>query len=175
VSIGFLVLTALLFLGIIGGIGGIILENREGPSSPWRSAAARDALFPILGWTSLVALHLVVLAIGDENLNLRVKHLLGTLAVLPFYYAILATLRLIYRSARRVVARFTSSAASIRWRPIPFLSRLAFPTLFVSAVLATATVYWYDGLTFNFTVIAGVTVLLALIPRRVLEHASTQP
>jgi hypothetical protein len=159
----FFVLTALLFLGIVGGIAGIILDNRADASAPlWRREAARDVLRPLAGWGSLVALHAGVVLVGEDHLDVGFKHLLGTLALLLFYYAILATLRLIYRAARRVVARL-ASAGTIKWRTIPLLSRLAYPTLFVSAVLAGATVAWYDGLSQNFWFMAGVVVLLACI------------
>jgi len=162
----FLVLTALLLLGAAGGIAGVLLERGADASTPpWRRPPVRDVLFPVAGWGSLALLHLGVVLVGDETLDVRVKHLLAALALLLFYYAILATLRLIYRSARRVLARLGAGATPVRWRPLPMLGRLAFPTLFVSAVLAGITVYWDDGVSQNFVFIAGVAVLL-MLPRK---------
>jgi len=162
----FLVLTALLFLGMVGGIAGIVLDQREHAAGTlWRREAFRDAMLPVAGWASLVVLHVGVVLIGEENLNTGFKHLLGTLALLLFYYAILATLRLIYRANRRVLGRFYSSTGAVKWRPIPLLSRLVFPTLLVSAVLSGATVAWYDGFSQNFVFTAGVAVLLAIVRR----------
>jgi hypothetical protein len=162
----FLALTALLFLGMVGGIAGIVLENRENASGPpWRRESVRDAMLPIAGWGSLALLHAAVVLFGEDRLDTGFKHLLGTLALLLFYYAILATLRLIYRANRRVLARFYSGTASVKWRPIPFVSRLAFPTLFIGAVLAAATVAWYERFSQNFVFMACVVVLLAFIRR----------
>jgi hypothetical protein len=162
----FLALTALLFLGMVGGIAGIVLENREDASRPpWRRESVRDVMLPIAGWGSLVLLHATVVLVSEESLNTGFKHLLGTLALMLFYYAILATLRLIYRANRRVLARFYSRTGPVKWQPTPFVSRLAFPTLFVSGVLAGATVAWYDGFSQNFAFIAGIVVLLAIIRR----------
>jgi hypothetical protein len=56
---------------------------------------------------------------------------------LLLYCAILATLCLIYRSARRIHARLRSGDEPMKFCAIPFLRQLAFPTLFVSAILAT--------------------------------------
>src|SRR5258706_15954649 len=101
----FLALTALLFLGMVGGIAGIVLENREDAAQPpWRRDSVHDVMLPIAGWGSLVLLHAAVVLVGEESLGTGFKHLLGTLALLLFYYAILATLRLIYRANRRGLA-----------------------------------------------------------------------
>ena len=91
-----LAFTALLFLAILGGVAGILLERQRAPAQPaWRNPAIRDALLPIAGWASLFGLDLAVALIGAQNMPVGIKHLLGTLAVLLLYYALLATLRLI--------------------------------------------------------------------------------
>ena len=45
------------------------------------------------------------------------------------------------------------------------LGRLRFPTLFVSAVLAAASVLYYDGLTLNLLFMAIIVALLAIVHR----------
>jgi len=163
----FLVLTALVLLAILGGLAGIYLEKQRAPAqSAWRNPAVRDALFPIAGWASLFVLDFVVALAGGQNLSVSFRHLLGTLAVLLLYYAVLATLRLIYRSLRRIHARIRFSGQPLEWRPIPFLGRLAFPTLFVSAAFAVLSVLWFDGLTQNLAFIAGVLALVGIIRAR---------
>ena len=161
-----LAFTVLLFLAIVGGVAGIVLERPRSPAQrPWRYPAVRDALLPIAGWASLFALERAVALVGAEILPVGFKHLLGTLAVLLLYYAVLSTLRLIYRSLRRIWARMRSDEPPFAPRPIPVLGRLAFPTLFVSAVLAALSVLHFDGLTQNLAFIACIGVLLGIVRR----------
>jgi len=163
----FVVLTILLLLAIVGGLAGILLEARGERAQPaLRNPAIRDALLPLAGWGSLFVLDGSVRLVGDDNLPTWFKHLLGTLAVLLFYYAVLATLRLVWRSARRIHARIRSGGEPVRWRAIPLLGRLAFPTMFVSAVLATVSVFLHDRVSLNFLFIACVLAALAIIRRR---------
>jgi hypothetical protein len=163
----FPVLTALLFLGIVAGIAGILLERHRNPAVTLaRNSGARDALLAAVGWVSLVALHFAVAAIGEDSLNVRIKFLLGTLALLLLYYAVLATLRLIWRAIRRAFAAVSGKGRPVAWQPIPLLHRLAYPTLFVAALLAAATEYWYQGWSLNFFALAALIVMLALLPRR---------
>jgi hypothetical protein len=165
----FAVLTALVLLAMLGGLAGIYLEQRRAPTQPaWRNFAVRDALFPVAGWASLFVLDIAVALAGGQSLPVGLRHLLGTLAVLLLYYAVLATLRLIYRSFRRLYVHFRAGGEPPAWRAIPVLGRLAFPTMFVSAVLATLSVLWFDGLTQNLAFIAGVVVLVGIIrkPRK---------
>lgn len=165
--LAFFVLSTLLLLAMLGGAAGILLEARQGTSrSLWQNFAVRDAMLPIAGWGSLFLLDLVVTLMGENRLPVRFKHILGTLAVLLFYYAVLSTLRLIYLSVRRIHARLRHIELRAAARPLPLLRRLAFPTLFVSAVLATLSVCLYDGLSQNFIFIAGVLALLGLLRRR---------
>jgi hypothetical protein len=163
----FLVLTALVLLAMLGGLAGIYLEKQRAPAQPaWRNPAVRDALLPIAGWASLFVLDFAVTQAGGQNLPVGFRHLLGTLAVLLLYYAVLATLRLIYRSLRRIHARIRPGSQPLKWRPIPILGRLAFPTLFVSAAFAALSVLWFDGLTQNLAFSAGVVALVGIIGRR---------
>jgi len=81
------------------------------------------------------------------------------------YYALLATLRLIYRSLRRIAARLRPGRQPSGPRAIPLLGRLRFPTLFVSAVLAAASVLYYDGLTLNLLFMAVIVALLGIVHR----------
>jgi hypothetical protein len=158
--------TALLFLAILGGVAGILLDRQRAPAQPaWRNPAIHDAVLPIAGWTSLFVLDLAVALVGADNLPVRIKHLLGTLAVLLLYYALLATLRLIWRSLRRIAARLRPGRQPSRPREIPLLGRLKFPTLFVSAVLAAVSVLYYDGLTQNLVFMVAIVVLLGLLWR----------
>jgi hypothetical protein len=123
----FLILTALILLAIVGGIAGIWIERQRDPSLTSRhNPAMRDALLPIAGWGSLFLLDSGVTLIGEQRLPLRFKHLLGTLAVLIFYYAVLATLRLIYFSTRRILARLRSPDQPPRFRPLPFVAASPF-------------------------------------------------
>ena len=161
-----LAFAALLFLAILGGVAGILLERQRAPEQPaWRNLAIRDALLPIAGWASLFGLDLAVALVGADNLPVRIKHLLGTLAVLLLYYALLATLRLIYCSLRRIAARLRPGRQPPAPRAVPWLGRLRFPTLFVSAVLAAVSVLYYDGLTQNLLFMVAIVVLLGLVWR----------
>ena len=160
----FLLLTALVLLAMVGGIAGIWIERQRDPSpTPRGNPAMRDALFPIAGWGSLFALDTAVTLVGEQRLPMTLKYLLGTLAVLIFYYAVLATLRLIYRSARRIHARLLSRDRPARFRPLPVVGRLPFPTLFVSAALAALSVLLYDGFSLNFGFIACILALIGLL------------
>jgi hypothetical protein len=75
---------------------------------------------------------------------------------------------------RRIAAQLRSGGAP-RWRPIPVLGRLMFPTLLVSAVLAAISVYLYEGFTLNFAFIAGILVVTAIVRRRPPERVATVP
>jgi hypothetical protein len=159
-------LTALVFVAILGGMAGILLERQRAPAQPgWRNPAVRDALLPIAGWASLFMLDRAVALIGAHNLPVRPKHLLGTLAVLLLYYALLATLRLIYCSARRVAARLGGDRQPYQPRAVPLLGRLRFPTLFMSAALAALSVLYYDGLTLNLAFMAAIVAVLGFVHR----------
>jgi hypothetical protein len=103
--------------------------------------------------------------VGDQNLTPEFKMQLGTLAVLPFFYAVLATARLIWRSGRRIQARLAGSEP-VAWRDIPLLGRLAFPTLFIGAMLSVGTELARAGASLSFLLLASVAVLLALIHAR---------
>jgi hypothetical protein len=162
-----LAFAALLFLAILGGVAGILLERQRAPAQPaWRNPAIHDAVLPIAGWASLFGLDLAVALVGADNLPVRIKHLLGTLAVLLLYYALLATLRLIWRSLRRIAARLRPGRQPTAPREIPLLGRLKFPTLFVSAVLAAVSVLYYDGLTQNLVFMMVIVGLLGFAWRR---------
>lgn len=166
-ALKFLAFTAFLLLAMVGGVAGIVLERRQGTApAPWRDGAARDALMPVAGWGSLIVLNPAVTLIGGTALPVGVLHLIGTFAVLLLYYAVLSTLRLIYRSLRRIHAAVRAGGGRYRPRPLPVLGRLRFPTLFVSAVLATLSVLWFDGLTRNLAFSAAVLVLIAIVPAR---------
>jgi hypothetical protein len=161
-----LAFTALFFLAILGGVAGILLERQRAPAqSFWDNPAVRDALLPIAGWMSLVGIDAAVAWVGAQNIPIRIRHLLGTLAVLVLYYALLATLRLVYRSARRIAARLRSGRQPYQPRAIPLLGRLRFPTLFMSAVLAALSVLYYDGLTLNLAFMAAIVAVLGLVRR----------
>ena len=160
----FLILTAFILLAIMGGIARIWIERQRDPIRAARhNPAIRDVPFPISGWGSLFALDIGVTLIGEQRLPVRFKHLLGTLAVLIFYYAVLATLRLIYFSTRRILARLHSPDQPPRFRPLPFVGRLAFPTLFVSTIFATLSVLLYDGFSLNFAFIACILALAGIL------------
>ena len=173
--IAFIVFTVVLLFAMVGASAGLVLEKRREPTRPfWQNPALRETLLPVAGWCSLFVLDFVVTLIGVDRLPSGLKHLLGTLALLLFYYAALATLYLIYRSGRRIRTHFGSKQKSAGSRTIPFLGRLAFPTMFVSAVLAAISVLYYDGLSQNFLFIACIVVLTAITPRRGRQSAQTQ-
>ena len=159
----FLIITAFLFLAIVGGIIGIVLEGRRIPAgSGTHNPATRDTVYPIVGWGVLFALYLAIEFVGAQNLTPEFKMQLGTFAVLPFYYAALATARLIWRSARRIHARLRRGEP-VAWRAIPLLGRLSFPLLFVSAILSAGTELLRDGFSLAFFLLASVVALLALL------------
>ena len=162
----FLVITAFLFLAIVGGIAGIVLEGRRIPAgSGGHNPATRDIVYPIVGWAALFVIYLFIEYIGTESLTAEFRMQLGTFAVLPFYYAVLATARLIWRSARRIHARL-ARREPVAWRPVPLLGGLAFPLMFVSAVLSAGTEWIRDGFSLSFFLLGSVAVLLALLHPR---------
>jgi hypothetical protein len=120
----------------------------------------------------LFAIYLLVEYVGAESLTAEFRMQLGTFAVLPFFYAVLATAWLIWRSARRIAARFLGSVLVV-WRPIPVLGRLAFPLLFVAALASAATEFARAGFSLSFFLLASVALLLALLHRRPAVMALT--
>jgi hypothetical protein len=96
---------------------------------------------------------------------LGLKHLLGTLALLLLYYAVLSTLYLIYRCGMRIRAALGSNKKPATSWTIPYLSRLAFPIMFVSAALAALSVLYYDGLSQNLLLMACIVIVTALLIR----------
>jgi hypothetical protein len=162
----FLVLTVFLFLAIVGGIAGIMLEGRRiPPGSGAHNPATRDTVFPIVGWACLFALYLAVEYVGAQSLTREFKIQLGTLAVLPLVYSVLVTGWLIWRSARRIAAWLRGSEPVV-WRTIPYLGRLRFPILLLATVLSTAAQFWFAaGFSLGFFFLAGIAVIFALIQR----------
>ena len=160
----FIVITIFIFVAIVGGLIGIILEGRRAPAGVRHNPATTDAVYPIVGWAILFVLYLGLEFVGDENLTPEFKTQLGTLAVLPFYYAVLATVRLIWRSARRIYARLTGNEP-VAWRTIPYLDALRFPVLFLSAVLSAATELQRGSFSLSDLLLLSVVALLALIRR----------
>jgi hypothetical protein len=170
-SIIFAVLTALLLLAMLGASAGVLLENQRNPSrSLWNNFATREALLPLAGWGSLFALDFSVTLVGEHRMAVGFKHLLGTLALLLLYYAVLSTLYLIYRSGERVLVRLPPDARPVKSRAIPFLSRLAFPILFLSSALAAISVLYYDGLSQNLVFIGCIALVAAIVPRSALKR-----
>ncbi len=162
----FFLLTAFLFLAIVGGIVGIVLEGRRIPAgSGAHNPATRDAVYPIVGWAVLFAIYLLVEYVGPQNLTGGFKDQLGTVAVLPFYYAALATARLIWRSARRIYA-WLRGREPVAWRVVPVLGRLAFPLMLASAILSAATEFMRDRVSIGFLLLASVAALFALLQKR---------
>jgi hypothetical protein len=171
--LAFALLTAFLFFAIIGGIVGIVLEGRRIPAgSGAHNPATRDTVYPIVGWAVLFAIYLLLEFVGAQNLTAEFRMQLGTFAVLPFYYALIATAWLIWRSARRIAARISGNAPVI-WRRVPVLGRLAFPLLFAASIASAATEFARDGLSLGFFLLASVAVLLALLHRRPVVMALT--
>jgi hypothetical protein len=162
--LAFILLTAFLFLAIVGGVLGIVLEGRCLPAGA-HNPATRDTVYPIAGWAGLFALYLAIELVGAQNLTVEFRMQLGTFAVLPFYYAVLATAWLIWRSARRVAARL-ATRDPIVWRAVPLLGRLAFPLLFASAILSAGTEFMRAGLSLGFLLLASLAALLALLRKR---------
>jgi hypothetical protein len=107
-------------------------------------------VFPIVGWAILFALNLVIEYVGAQNLTPGFKSQLGTLAILPFFYGLLATGWLIWRSGRRIHARMRNREP-VAWRAIPLLHALRFPILFVCAIVSVALEYWFAGLSQSFS------------------------
>jgi len=160
----FLVITAFLFLAIVGGIVGIVLEGRRIPAgSGTHNPATRDTVYPIVGWAVLFIIYLAVEYVGAESLTAEFKMQLGTLAVLPFYYAVLATARLIWVSGRRIVARLRGREP-VAWRGVPLLGRLAFPVMFVAAVASAATEFVRAGFSLSFFLLASVGLVGGEVP-----------
>jgi hypothetical protein len=161
----FFVLTIFLFLAIVGGIAGIMLEGRRIPSgSGAHNPATHDTVFPIVGWACLFALYLALEYVGAQNLTPEFRVQLGTLAVLPLIYSVLVTAWLIWRSARRIGAWLRGSEP-VAWRTIPYLGRLRFPILLLAAILATAAQFWFAGFSLGFFFLVGIAVIFALIQR----------
>jgi len=159
----FIALTVFIFLAIVGGIIGIMLEGRRIPAgSRAHNPATHDTVFPIVGWAILFALYLAIEYVGAENLTAGFKVQLGTLAVLPLFYGVLATGWLIWRSARRIHAWFRGREPTV-WHAIPFLSLLRFPILLTAAILSAALEYWFAGFSLRFFLLASIAVLFALI------------
>src|SRR5262245_53903054 len=102
----FVAITAFIFLAILGGLVGIVLEGRR-TEAGGHNPATQDTVFPIVGWATLFALYLALLLVAAEDLTPGFRAQLGTLAVLPFFYAVFSTAWLIWRSARRIHAGAT--------------------------------------------------------------------
>jgi hypothetical protein len=173
-SFTFIALTLFIFLAIVGGIIGIILEGQHVPAgSGVHNPATHDTVFPIVGWAVLFALYLAVEYIGAQSLTAGFKAQLGTFAVLPFFYGMLATGWLIWRSVRRIHA-WMRGREPVVWHAVPLLSALRFPILLAAAILSAALEHWFAGLSLSFFLLAGVTVLFALIrkPAPVAEAVS---
>ena len=159
----FVAITIFIFLAILGGVIGIILEGRRmapGGDNP----ATRDTVFPIVGWASLFALYLALLLVRDETMTPGFKTLLGTLAVVPLFYAVFSTAWLIWRSARRIHAGVTGRWP-VRWRTIPYLGRLRFPILFAGAVASAALEFSRAAFSVSDALLASIVVLLALLQK----------
>ncbi len=162
-SFTFIALTLFIFLAIVGGIIGIILEGqRIPPGTGAHNPATHDTVFPIVGWATLFAIYLLVENVGTQNMTPGFRQQLATLWVLPLNYAALATARLIWRSARRVHAR-VRGAEPVVWRSVPYLGVLRFPILLLAAILSAAKEYWFSGFSLSFFLLAGIAVLFALI------------
>jgi hypothetical protein len=162
-SFTFIALTIFIFLAIVGGIIGIILEGRRIPAgSGAHNPATHDTVFPIVGWAILFALYLAIEYIGTQNLTAGFKAQLGTLAVLPLIYGMLATGWLIWRSGRRIHA-WMRNREPVTWHAIPLLHALRFPILLATAILSAALEFWFWGFSRSFFLLAGIATLFALI------------
>jgi len=161
--IPFLALTAFIFLAIVGGIVGILLEGRLTPTGG-HNPATRDTMFPIVGWATLFAIYLLVEFVGAPNLTPEFRAQLSTLWKLPLNYAALATGWLIWRAARRIHAWWRGRERVV-WRPVPYLSTLRFPILFLAAILSAANEWFNRGLSISVFLLASIVALLAFIQR----------
>jgi hypothetical protein len=159
----FVAITIFIFLAILGGVIGIVLEGRRMPPGG-DNPATRDTVFPIVGWASLFALYLALSFVPDEDLTPGFKWQLGTLAVVPLFYAVFATAWLIWRSARRIHAGVTGRWP-VRWRTIPYLGALRFPILFIGAVASAALEFSRAEFSLSDALLASVVVLLALLQK----------
>lgn len=159
----FVAITSFIFLAIVGGLVGIVLEGRRiPPGSATHNPATQDTVFPIVGWASLFALYLVLQFVADDEMTLELTTQLATVATLLFCYAALATAWLIWRSARRIHASLTGGLP-VAWRSIPFLRILRFPILFVASIAAAAIAFSDRVFTLTDLMFASIVVLLALI------------
>jgi hypothetical protein len=159
----FVAITVFIFLAIVGGLVGIVLEGRRiPPGTGTHNPATRDTVFPIVGWASLFALYLALEFVADDEMTLELKTQLATVATLLFCYAALATAWLIWRSARRIHASLTYRLP-VAWRPVPFLRALRFPILLVAAAASAAIEFSVGGFTLTDLMFASIVVLLALI------------
>ena len=162
-SFTFIALTLFIFLAIVGGILGIILEGQRIPAgSGAHNPATHDTVFPIVGWATLFAIYLLVENVGTQNMTPGFRQQLATLWVLPLNYATLATAWLIWRSTRRIHARVRGTAPVV-WRSVPYLWVLRFPILLLAAILSAALELRSAGLSLSFFLLAGIAVLFALI------------
>jgi hypothetical protein len=160
-SFTFIALTLFIFLAIVGGIIGIVLEGKRLPPGA-HNPATHDAVFPIVGWAILFALYLAIEYVGAQNLTAGFKAQLGTLAVVPLFYGLLATGWLTWRSGRRIHARMRGREP-VAWRAVPLLHMLRFPILLAAAILSAALEYWFSGFSLSFFLLGGIAVLFALI------------
>jgi hypothetical protein len=161
--ITFFILTVFIFLAIVGGIIGIILEGRRiPPGTGAHNPATHDTVFPIVGWAALFAIYLLVENVGTQNMTPGFRHQLATLWVLPLNYAVLATAWLIWRSARRIHA-FMRGTEPVVWRSLPYLGVLRFPILLPAAILSAALQYSSTRFSLGFFLLAGIAVLFALL------------
>jgi hypothetical protein len=159
----FAALTLFIFLAIVGGILGIVLEGRRiPPGIGMHNPATHDTVFPIVGWASLFALYLAVEYVDAQNMTPEFKTQLGTLAWLPLLYATLATVWLIWRSGRRIHARMRGGEPVV-WRAIPLLNALRFPILLAATLAAAVLEYAFTGFSLRFLLLATVAALFALI------------
>jgi len=159
----FVAITAFIFLAIVGGLIGIVLEGRRiPPGSGVHNPATRDTVFPIVGWASLFALYLALEFVADDEMTFELKTQLGTVATLLLCYAALSTAWLIWRSARRMHASVTGRWP-VAWRSIPFLRTLRFPILFLAAAASAAMEFSVGRFSLTDLMFASVVVLLVLI------------
>jgi hypothetical protein len=165
----FVALTLFIFLAIVGGIIGIILEGRRiPPGSGTHNPATHDTVFPIVGWGSLFVLYFALEFVGTERLTIQFKTQLGTLALLPLFYATFATAWLIWRSGRRIVARIRGREP-VTWHAVPLLRALRFPILLGATLISAALEYWSARFSLGFFLLAGLAVIFALIRKQAAE------